>query len=386
MVDNEVVYLDNAATSFPKPMSVYNAVEKTMRDSCGNPGRSGHKLSLSAGRIIDEARMLCASLFNAGSPENIVFTNNTTTALNMAIKGILKPGDHVITSTLEHNSVARPLTRMETNGISVTKIPTDIISGINLENLNEYISSNTKLFICSHISNVTGTINNVAAIGDFCREHNIILLVDAAQSAGTRPIDVQAMQIDMMAFPGHKGLFGPQGTGGLYIKPGIELETIIEGGTGSLSESLYQPVTMPEKFESGTQNTPGLAGLAAGIRFIMETGIETIKQHESMLTNRLLEGLTKIEDIELVGPKLGTDRGSVVSIRFSNIQAADAALMLDAAFNIATRSGLHCASDAHRTAGTIECGGTLRISPGFFNTEDDINYCLQALTSCIDDI
>ncbi|MDR1802241.1 MAG: aminotransferase class V-fold PLP-dependent enzyme [Treponema sp.] len=376
------VYLDNAATSFPKPESVYEAVLKTMREECGNPGRAGHRLSLAAGRNVNEARVLCARLFNAQSPENIVFTPNTTAALNMAIKGIVEPGDHVITSSLEHNSVSRPLACLERSSVTITKVPTDLLRGLGASDIEKAVRPDTKLVVCTHVSNVTGTINDIASIGAFCGSKGILFLVDAAQSAGSRFIDVQDMRVDMLAFPGHKGLLGPQGTGGLYIRPGLELKTIIQGGTGSESESLSQPETMPDKFESGTLNTPGLAGLAAGIRFIMEEGIEKIEQAEAGLTKRLIEGINAIRGIRLIGPGMEQNRGNVVSVCLEKTSPAAAALMMDSAFQIAVRSGIHCAADAHRSAGTLENGGALRISPNYFNTPRDIDICLEALEYC----
>ena len=379
---NTLVYLDNAATSFPKPESVYDAVVNAMREDCGNPGRSGHKLSLSAGRIVHEARVLCARLFNAEAPERIVFTANTTVALNMGIKGIVKPGDHVITSMIEHNSVSRPLRHLELAGAEITKLPTDLSRGLNAEDVARAIRPNTKLVVCTHVSNVTGTVNDIASIGSLCKDKQIVFMVDAAQSAGCRFIDVRGMNIDMLAFPGHKGLFGPQGTGGLYIKSGLEPETIIQGGTGSASESLKQPEIMPEKFESGTPNTPGLAGLSAGIRFISEVGIEEIERRERMLACRLIEGVTAIDGIRTIAPGKDQARGGVVSVCIEKAPPADAALMLDSAFNIAVRSGIHCASDAHRSIGTLKKGGTVRISPNYMNTIEDIDFCLNALEFC----
>jgi selenocysteine lyase/cysteine desulfurase len=288
----------------------------------------------------------------------------------------------VITSSLEHNSVSRPLYALQTIGVEVTKLPTDICSGLNADDINKALRPHPKQVVATHISNVTGTINDIASIGAFCREQGILFLVDAAQSAGVKAIDVQAMNIDLLAFPGHKGLLGPQGTGGLYIRPGLELKTIIEGGTGSSSELLAQPESLPEKFESGTLNVPGLAGLAAGIRFILETNITEIERQETALINRLLDGITSINGIRLIGPGQGQYRGSVVSLVLEKTPAADAALMLDAAFNIAVRSGLHCSADAHHSIGTLKRGGTLRISPNFFNCEADIDYCLTALEIC----
>ena len=390
-MNKKFIYLDNAATSFPKPESVYEAVNKAMRESSGNPIRSHHQLSISASMIVKEARMLCAKLFNAPSPDNIIFTNNATTALNMAIKGVVSQGDHIIASSLEHNSVIRPLKHLEKQRIENTRMYTNINTGFTLSDIKAALQPNTKLVICTHISNVTGTVNDIAAIGKFCRERDILFLVDAAQSAGTFPIDVQDANIDLLAFPGHKGLLGPQGTGGLYIEPNLHLKTILEGGTGSDSISLLQPELLPERLESGTPNIPGLAGLAAGIRFILETGVSKIQSHENLLTQRLIKGIHHIQGIKLVGPDL-TDstsqniicnpRGSIVSIRFHKIPAMDAALMLDASFGIGVRSGLHCAADAHHTIGTLNTGGTIRISPNYFNTIEDIDSCLKALEHC----
>ena len=379
---DRIIYLDNAATSYPKPESVYAAVSRTMREAGGNPGRSGHRLAMAANGVVNDARMMCARLFGAERPDRIVFTANTTAALNIALKGLLSAGDHVITSSLEHNSVARPLHALQQKGVEVTKIPTDINSGLRPGEIHKALRPNTRLVVCCHISNVTGTVNDVAAIGTFCRENGLTFLVDAAQSAGTRRINVAEMKIDLLAFPGHKGLMGVQGTGGLYIKPGVKINALTQGGTGSNSERLEQPETMPEKFESGTLNTPGLAGLAEGVRFVLEQGEAEIANREDALVKRLLEGLKEIKGITYIGPEPGNDRGSAISLRMGNMDPAQAALMLDSAFNIAVRSGLHCAADAHRTAGTLERGGTLRVSPGYFNNEEDIDQCLMALSIC----
>jgi cysteine desulfurase family protein len=376
---SETIYLDNAATSCPKPEAVYLAVNETLRNRCGNPGRSGHTPSLLARQILDETRLLCARLFNAASPEQIVFTWNATAALNIALKGLLKPGDHVITTSFEHNSVARPLFGLEKCGVFVTKIISDIDYGISLDALRQAVRSNTKLVVCNHVSNVFGTVNDIEAIGRFCREHRLFFLVDAAQSAGSKPIDVQRMNIDLLAFPGHKSLFGPQGTGGLYIHPCVPLETIFEGGTGSESDSLEQPYEGTERFESGTPNTPGLAGLAEGIRFILETGVSQIERRETELVERLLYGLQGIQSVRVIGPQKGCARGNPVSIQLTSHDPTQAAMILDSGFRIAVRSGLHCSVDAHRTMRTLEQGGTLRISPGFFNQERDIDLCVEAI-------
>jgi cysteine desulfurase family protein len=376
---NELIYLDNAATSRQKPETVYLAVDKALREQAGNPGRSGHRLSLSAARVLDNARLFCSRLFNAQKTEQIVFTQNATIALNMILKGILKPGDHVITSSLEHNAVVRPLHRLQQNGILISKVPTDIDHGIQLDRLEQNITNKTKLIICNHFSNVFGTVNKIDQIGRFCRERGILFAVDAAQSAGCRKIDVQEMCIDFLAFAGHKSLFGPQGTGGFYLRPGLQLETIIEGGTGNHSELPEQPEQLPERFETGTPNTPGLAGLTAGIQFILETGIDNIATKETLLVNRLLAGLDKIPKIRVIAPKPESEQGPIVSVQLEKFSPEQAASILDSSFGIAVRSGLHCAADAHRFMNTLENGGTLRISPNYFNENKHIDYCLDAL-------
>jgi len=375
-----VIYFDNAATTWPKPETVYLAAEKAMREWGGNPGRSGHKLSLAAGKVIEDTRLLLARLFHAPEPDRIIFTLNTTEAINLGLKGLLKPGDHLITGSMEHNSVARPVESLKEKGIEVTKVSTSPISGINPVDIEKAIKSNTKMVVLNHASNVTGTINPIGEIGNICRKHGIIFIVDAAQTAGTVPIDVQDMNIDLLAFPGHKGLLGPQGVGGLYIYPDISPIHFKEGGTGSESRSLIQPLSSPDRYESGTPNTPGIAGLGAGVKFILDEGLEKIRLKENALINSLLEGMGKIPGLVIYGPPLGLERAAAVSINIKGVDSLEAAVILDQAFDIAVRSGLHCAPDAHRTLGTLE-SGTIRISPGYFNTEKDLDTMLTALAS-----
>jgi cysteine desulfurase family protein len=374
-----MIYLDNAATSWKKPETVYLAVDKTLRELSANPGRSGHRLALEAGRVLDDARLACAKLFNSNSPNQFAFTQNATLAINLFLKGILKPGDHVITSSLEHNAITRPLHHLKQFGINVSKIPPNINQGIQINALEHLLTKKTKLLICNHISNVFGTVNNIKQIGLFCREHGILFAVDAAQSAGCRSIDVQEMSIDCLLFSGHKSLFGPQGTGGLYLQPELELETIIEGGTGNRSELLEQPPQLPDRLESGTPNTPGLAGLTAGIQFIRQTSINTIATKETQLVNHLLKGLEHIPNIHVIAPNPECEQGSIVSVQLKKFSPEQAANILDSSFGIAVRSGLHCAADAHRAMNTIENGGTLRISPNYFNELQHIDLCLDAL-------
>lgn len=373
-----MIYLDNAATSGKKPEQVYTAVHDALITASGNPGRSGHQVSINAGNLVQDARLLCSRLFHAESPESIVFCFNGTDALNLAIKGILREGDHVITSSIEHNSVARPLEYLKNKGVQVTKLTASAETGVDPAAVEAALQDNTRMVIINHISNVTGTVNDIEKIGAVCRKNGILFLADAAQSAGARDIDVQKMNIDLLAFPGHKCLLGPQGTGGLYIRPGIDLEPLKQGGTGSRSELLYQPEQMPDKYESGTLNVPGLAGLAAGIDFLLKEGMDAIQEKEKKLTQQLVEGLSTIEGVTLYGPS-GINRGPVVSINIEGTEPQDAALLLDQVFGIAVRSGLHCAPDAHRTIGTLEQGGTIRISPGYFNSEADIQQCIEAV-------
>jgi cysteine desulfurase family protein len=378
-----VIYLDNAATSWPKPEKVYETADRVFRLESGNPGRSGHRLALAAGRHIGNTRLLAARLFNAPNPASIVFTLNATDALNLALKGLLVPGDHVVASSMEHNSVARPLEALKERGVEYTKAETSPLTGADIGAVTAALRPNTRLVVMTHVSNVTGTENPIAEIGAVCRERGILFLVDAAQSAGSRPIDVQAMNIDLLAFPGHKGLLGPQGTGGLYIREGLVLSTLREGGTGSRSEELKQPAEGPDRYESGTANTAGIAALGEGISVILAEGPERIGEREAALASGLIEGLSEISGITLHGPGPGKMRSGTVSITLDSLDPAEAALILDSSFGIAVRSGLHCAPDAHHLIGTFDKGGTLRISAGYFTTKDDIDKCLDALKTIL---
>ena len=374
-----MIYLDNAATSGKKPESVYSAVNDALMNHCGNPGRGGHRIARSAGAIVENARMKCAELFGAADVDEISFTCNCTEALNLAIHGLLKPGDHVITSSMEHNSVARPLEYLRKRGVEITVLPAAIDSGVDPEDVRKALRKNTALAAVTHISNVTGTVYDIRTIGAVCKENGIRFMVDAAQSAGNTPIDVQGMNIDILAFPGHKSLLGPQGTGGLYINKSIRIEPLKQGGTGSVSESLEQPETVPDRYESGTLNVPGIAGLAAGVEFILKTGIEIIHKKESGLTEKLIRGLSEIPGITVYAPAAGKSRGAVVSATIDGIEPQELALLLDSEFDIAVRAGLHCAAYTHRALETDVCGGTVRFSPGYFTTEEDVSKCIEAM-------
>lgn len=380
-----MIYLDNAATTFPKPEEVYEEIMRCMREYGANPGRSGHRLALEAGRAIYDTRETLSKMFNIENPMNLAFTCNGTDGLNVAIKGILKSGDHVITSTMEHNSVLRPLKDLEKKGVELTIIECDEKGFINTDDIEKNIKENTKVIITTHASNVIGTIFPIKKIGEIAHAHNLIYIVDAAQTAGLYDIDVEDMNIDILVFPGHKSLLGPQGTGAIYIADDVCIDCTKQGGTGSSSESLVQPDIMPDKFESGTPNTPGIVGLGRGAKFIMERGMENIRQHEIDLTNYFLEGLNKIEEVIIYGPNDSDKQAPVISINIKDEDSSEVGYLLDSEFDIAVRTGLHCAPLAHTTVGTLE-SGTIRFSIGYFNTKEDIDKTLTALKSIIKDL
>ncbi len=373
------VYLNNAATSWPKPERVYVAVDKYLRHFGASQGRGSFRRSLEATGIIEECRAKLARLFNVDDPSRFVFTKNCSEALNLAIKGIVRRGDHVITSSMEHNSVWRPLKTLEQKGIiSLTEVVCSQYGEISLDAVKKAFRPNTRLLVCTHASNVTGTLFPIAELSEIAHRHNAVILVDAAQTAGVYPIDIRSSNIDLLAFPGHKGLLGPQGTGALYISPGLTLEPLLEGGTGSSSLSPFQPEFLPGRFETGTLNGPGIAGLGAALEFILETGIEVIRQKEQMLTGMILEKLQQIAGIDLYGV-LDPDRQvGVISFNVLDVNPEEVGTVLDEVFGIMVRTGLHCAPEAHKTIGTID-RGTVRVSPGFFNTPEEIDYFIEVI-------
>lgn len=374
-----MIYLDNAATSYPKPNAVYNEITRCMREYCANPGRGGHRMSLSSGRAVLEAREEICNFFNIGSIMQLCFTKNATEALNIAIKGCLKPGDHVITTSMEHNSVIRPLKTLERDiGIEITIVAGNEFGEIDVQNVKGSIKNNTKLIACTLSSNVNGVIIPVKEIGRIAREKGIAFLVDASQGAGTIKIDINDMNIDMLAFPGHKGLLGPQGTGGLYVREGLKINSLIQGGTGSNSENLYQPEVMPDYLESGTLNTSGIVGLGCGIKFINSFGLENLAIYKHMLIKRLHEGLEEINEIKIYSIDDIRKNSGIVAINFEGVDSTEISYELDKCFKIAARAGLHCAPLAHRTLGT-SCIGIVRLSVGCFNTIDEIDFTLEAL-------
>ena len=346
-----MIYLDNAATTFPKPEAVYDAMMDCMKNYCANPGRAGHKLAMKAAREIYDTRENIAKLFNIDNPMNIVFTNNATESLNLAIKGVVNAGDHIITTSMEHNSVIRPIKALEKLGIENTIVQCDKDGFLNVKDLEEAIRSNTKLIVTTHASNVCGTLVDIKSVSEIA---------------------------DMLAAPGHKGLLGPQGTGILYIRERLNLNILTEGGTGSKSEDLFQPEILPDKYESGTHNTPGIVGLNEGVKFIFKEGINKIKEHEEELCRYMLERLEEIPNIKIYGPKDATKRAAVITINIGNMDSGEITFLLDSEYDIATRSGIHCAPLAHKTLGTLE-QGAVRFSIGYFNTKEEIDKAIEAL-------
>ncbi|MDD5284232.1 MAG: aminotransferase class V-fold PLP-dependent enzyme [Desulfuromonadaceae bacterium] len=379
------IYLDNAATSFPKPETVYQAVVHAMRQVGASPGRGGHRRSLEAARMMFQTRETLAGLFSIQDSSRIIFTHNATGALNLALHGALLKGDHVITTSMEHNSLLRPLHALRNDGVEVTVVQTGPDGIVDPEIIRSAMRKNTRMIAIGHISNVCGAIQPIDRIASLCHEAGALFLVDAAQSAGFMNIDVMSAGIDLLAAPGHKGLLGPPGTGFLYVAPHVALKPILEGGTGTSSTSDEQPLTMPDGFETGTHNLPGIAGLKAGIDFILEKGIDKILQHERNLLNEAQLRLISIPGLTIYGPKDKEYRGSVLSFTVSGIDASLLATELDHGFDIAVRSGLHCAPQAHRTLGTFP-GGTIRLSPGWFNTSEEIAFFSDAVVQCVNKI
>lgn len=373
------IYFDNAATSFPKPESVYQTIDYTLRHVGGSPGRGSHKKALEASRLVFNTREKLAQLFNIPDSSHIIFTLNATEAINLALKGLLKQGDHVITSSLEHNSVLRPLRALEQKRwVSKTIIPCTDDGFIDIEALKKAFRHNTRLIVLTHASNVIGTIMPVQEISHLVHERGALLVLDAAQTVGSMPIDIGELGVDLLAGSGHKGLLGPQGTGILYIKEGLILEPLLEGGTGSYSDHEDQPPELPDRFESGTHNTPGIAGLGAGVEFLLKEGLGKVWQHKQMLTTLALEALKEVPGIQLYGPKVPGGRASVISFNLAGHDPTSVGRVLDEKFDILTRTGLHCAPLAHKTIGSFPLG-TVRISFGYFNTPAEIEYFVRAL-------
>jgi cysteine desulfurase family protein len=369
------IYVDNAATSFPKPKEVSEAMCNYIENIGSNAGRGTYESSYQAGRVVFETRQLLCDLFNCDDPNFVVFTANITESLNTLIKGFLKAGDHVIVSSMEHNAVMRPLNSDFLKGIEITRIKCDNTGLLDSKMVEQNIKANTRLIIMTHASNVCGTILPIEEVGAICKTHNIPFMLDSAQSAGVLDIDMKKYNLSALAFTGHKGLLGPQGIGGFIIDKDLaeNISPLKEGGTGSFSEDEIHPKVLPDKFECGTLNLPGIYGLNAAIKFINKNSIGGIRQHEGGLTERFLELILNMDNIFLSGLKTSKGRTAAFSLNFTNIDNSEAAFYLDREFGIMTRVGLHCAPSAHKTLGTFP-QGSLRISFGYFNTFEEVNY------------
>lgn len=377
------IYLDHAATSFPKPEPVSQAVYRYMTQLGCNINRGCYGRAYALEEIVLDTREKLTALFGGGDCRNVVFTSNVTQGLNLLIKGYLKPGDHVLVSSMEHNAVMRPLVQMAKCGVSFTRVPCTNTGELCLERMEDCLQSNTRAVIMTHASNVCGTMMPLEAVGQFCRTHGLRLFVDSAQTAGAFPIDMKKMNISALAFTGHKGLMAPQGIGGVLLDEGLEkeIEPLISGGTGSISHTENIPDFMPDRFEAGTPNLPGIVGLHAALEWIEQTGMENIRTHELALTRQFLSGLAKMEEkglIRLLGKRDCLNRTGVVSIQMLHVDQAQAAYRLDSEYGIMTRVGLHCAPSAHRTLGTYPTG-TIRFSFGWSNTPEEVDAALGAL-------
>lgn len=382
----KTIYLDNAATSFPKPSQTMEAMNVFQREIGANPGRSGHGRSIDAGRVLYETREVLAGLFHIDDPLSVVLTKNSTEALNIALLGALAPGDHAITTSMEHNSVMRPLRHLESRGVELSVVDCSPRGELDPDDLEKAFRKNTKIVVMTHASNVTGTIQPVVEVGQMVREREgVVFCVDAAQTAGALPIDVEAMKIDLLAVTGHKSLYGPQGTGALYIRHGLEkkISPLMMGGTGSRSEFEVHPDFMPDKYESGTPNALGFAGLCAGLNFIANQSIPAIRNKEMELTARFLDALSDLRsEVTIYGPADTARQTAVVSFNLKDVTASDASLFFEEKYGILCRPGLHCAPSAHRTLGTFP-QGTVRFSFGFFNTNEDVDEAVHAVKALL---
>lgn len=376
------IYLDNASTTFPKPKEVAEAVYHYMTQVGSNVSRGGYDNAYRTEELVYETRQNLTDLFNAPDCKNVIFTKNITESLNIILKGFLHPGDHLLVSSMEHNAVMRPLVQLRQKNISFTRVPCSHNGTLDVNDLAKYLQPNTRLVVMTHASNVCGTVLPIEKVGQFCQEHNLKFVADTAQTAGVWPIDMQKMHIDALAFTGHKGLLGPQGIGGFILHEDMieKIEPLISGGTGSISHMEEIPHFMPDRFEAGTMNLPGIIGLNAGLNWLKQTTCSAVKQHELMLTQYFLDGIASLnnENILIAGRRDISQRTGVVSIQVKNREIAQLAYELDDKFGIMTRVGLHCAPSAHKTLGTYP-QGTIRFSFGWWNTREDIDAAVNAL-------
>ena len=375
-----MIYLDNSATSWPKPRDVPAAMHTAIKKYGANPGRSGHRMSMEISGKVFDCRCAAAELFGLSDPARVIFTCNATEALNLAIFGSLQPGDHVIITSMEHNSVIRPLTALGETGVEVSVARGNVFGFVSRAAVESLIRPNTRLIVATHVSNVCGTINPIREIGEAAAAHGIPFLVDAAQSAGILPIDMEKDHITMLAAAGHKALYGPQGTGLLCLAPGINPRPLKCGGTGSYSENPAQPDELPDRYESGTLNAVGICGLLAGLQFIRRVGQDALLEHDMALTRQLLEDLSVIPGVQIHGMTALTGRTGVVSITLDGRDCVEVAARLDEEYGIACRAGFHCAYPAHQTLGTEETG-TVRLSVGAFNTPHELKIASRAIAN-----
>ena len=376
-----MIYFDNAATSWPKPPCVAEAMARFLAEVGANPGRAGHRLAVEAARVVYGAREAVAELFHAPDPLRVVFGANATDALNLALLGLLRPGDHVVTSSVEHNSVMRPLRALEAQGVAVTVVPCSAAGELDPEALEAALVPATRMIVLTHASNVCGTLLPVAEVGGLARRRGLLFLLDAAQTAGAVPIDVEAQAIDLLAFSGHKSLCGPMGTGGLVIGERVDVTALTPlkyGGTGSRSEREEQPEFLPDRCESGTPNAVGLAGLAAAVRWVQERGVERVRDHEQGLTAELLAGLSAIPGALVYGPGDAGRQTATVSFNVAGLAPSEVGLRLDEEHGVLCRVGLHCSPAAHRTLGTFP-GGTVRFGLGVFNTSAEVARAVEGV-------
>ena len=377
----KIIYLDNAATSWPKPAEVSKSISNFNENIGANPGRSGHHLSSEAARIVYQAREAVAKLFNAPDPLRVVFGKNITEALNLVILGYLHPGDHVITSSMEHNAVMRPIRFLEGKGVELSMVQCSQVGKLDPKEIEQAIRGNTKLIIINHASNVSGTLLPVKEIGQIARKHELLLMTDEAQTGGAIPMDMEENFIDLLAFTGHKSLFGPTGTGGLILGRRVDFQKINplnRGGTGSNSEMEEQPDFLPDRFESGTLNACGLAGLETAINWITKIGLNNIRSHEVNLCHRLIDGLNGITGVKVYGGWVASEQTSTVSFTIKDIDNARIGSILDDEYGILCRIGLHCSPAAHKTLGTYP-QGTVRFSIGYFNNDHEIDQAIHAV-------
>lgn len=372
-----MIYLDNAATSLHKPESVIEAVASAL-NSLGNAGRGTTTEALGAARIIHNTRVALAQLFQVENPARIAFTSNATESLNTAIKGILKPGDHVITTMLEHNSVLRPLYDMESKGVELTILKSDEIGNIDYTEIEKTIQENTKAIVCTHGSNLTGNIIDITRIGKIAKEYQLLFVVDASQTAGVFDIDVQAMRIDILCFTGHKSLLGPQGTGGIYVREGVDIVSLKAGGSGVDTYNHEHPKEMPTLLEAGTLNGHGIAGLGAGVLFVNELGVNKIRAFEQKLMRRFYEGVRRIENVKIYGDFTQEQRAPIVTLNIADYDSSEVSDELLMEYGISTRPGAHCAPLMHEALGTVK-QGAVRFSFSYFNTIEEVDQAIEAV-------